>query len=172
MTKSKIVFDLSLQTQFLSAKSNIYDVGLGAIGKRNKLLGMITFGYGRHDVHPFSLGLSEAVRRTHVDAFRLSGYMNFALSDDMFLIIRGSRYWGDGEHIRNGDPYNAPRFRKNFQSFAFEPALFISLGKSRHLFIGIGAHLVKEKSEFKVYDKLFDPWPIWLALGYQFGKKF
>ncbi len=172
VTKKKMVFNLSLQTQFLSARSNIYDIGLGAISNQNRLLAMITFGYGRHDVYPISMGSYQAVNRTLVDAFRISAYLNYRVVRNVFFVTRFSHYWGDGEHFRNGSIYY-PHYgsREKFQSFAFEPALFYQFGKSKHMLFGMGGHLVKEAMELQT-DKYFNPWPLWLGFGYQFGKKF
>ena len=170
VTRKRVVLDLSLQTQFLLARSYVYDLGLGGISYGHKFLGMLTFGYGRHDVYPVTMGLTHSVYRTSVDAFRVSSYLNFGLADDIFLGIRCSGYWGDGEHYRIGDQYNNHRKRETFQGFGFEPAVFTAIGKSDRVLLGVGIHLIGEEKSGD--EKLFKPWPLWFSISYQFEKNF
>ena len=169
-SRTKTVFSLALQTKFSRGLSNIYDLGLGQVFKNNKHLIVATFGYGRHRVDHFTLGSTGSKLTSFADAFRASVYLNSAIYKDVFLVVRPSVYWGDAANTTIG---YRPSAREAFITYALEPALFFRFGAKKKMFWGMGGFLPADGLKYFGYDYSdFVPAPVWVSLGYRFGRSF
>ncbi len=173
-TKHLTVFNATIQRSRILTDSRAYDFGLGrvitdSLTGRAKVMVMLTFGYGKYDAYPFTMG-GQQIEEVNSDASRFSFYVNWPFDPRIGFINRISYYWG--QSTQSG--FYVPTIEKHpFTAVSYEPMIYFLPGKRRHFTLGLGASLTSGKASVSgslSSEKDLSPSPAYLYLGYRFAR--
>lgn len=167
VTKNRNVLNASFQRSFQSS-AWAYDLGIGGISPNRVFLGMLTYGYEKQTYFPISNGLSGNIYAKRGGIQRLSMYIIATIIKPLSYHLRISKYNGDMDYWVVGySPYTHQPFNAPVSCITVEQSLFIT---GKHVFAGMGLGLNKDLTD-NHEKNIFDPWPLWITLGYQFQIK-